>query len=119
MGHFVGKINLSALAGFKIADVRIDNEEKKCILLPIKDNNIIHYGEEWQLWFRAFAYRTPKSRFSHFLMNFIPRSQIKKMSASQLEMFANHSIGGMMRSGYNSDSPAEEFDTDDFIKNNI
>lgn len=120
MSHFVGKIVLNKLIRTRIMEVEMDGMTEKGIFIPFKDNDIIQYGEEWQLWFRAMAYRERKSRFSHFIMKFIPRSQIKKMSSAQIEAFANHSIGGMIKTGkVEKDEQSEVMDTTDFIKNNL
>ena len=101
-------------------EVEMDGMTEKGIFIPFKDNDIIQYGEEWQLWFRAIAYRERKGRFSHFLMKFIPRSQIKKMSSAQIEAFANHSIGAMIKNDkVEKDEPSEVVETTDFIKDNI
>lgn len=123
MSHFIGKIDLLSLIGVKMADVDYDGVTEKCIVIPIKDNGIVMWKGELQLWFRAFAYRRPKNRFSHFIMKFIPKDSIKKLSASQLEVFANHSIGGMIKTDFNGEgSHMNETDTDpeeDFISKNI
>ena len=121
MAHFVGKINLSSLIGVEIAEVERGNDIQKCLLIPIKDNDLVQWGDEWQLWFRAVAYRERRSRFTHFLMKFIPRSQIKKMSAAQLETYANRAIGGMIKSGKDEgeQEQTQEIDTTDYIKNNL
>lgn len=116
---FVGKISLSSLMGIKVADVDMDGMVQKCLLIPIKANDIINYKGEWQLWFRVFAYRHPKSRFSHFIMKFIPQKDIKRLSAAQIEAFANRSIGGMIKTDKVSDTADAEIETEDFIKNNI
>ena len=118
MAHFVGKIDFNSLVGTKIAEVEMDGEITKCVLIPISANGIILWGDELQLWFRAFAYRQPKSRFTHCLMTVIPRQSIRKLSASQLEAFANHSIGGMIKTD-NATQQQEPMDTADFIKENI
>lgn len=123
MGHFVGKLALNKLMNTLVMEIDVDREVKKGIFIPFKDNDIVHWetsdnGEEWQLWFRAFAYRQPKSRFTHFLMKFIPKQAIKKLSASQLEAFANHQIGGMIKT--DNTTPSETtLDTTDFIQQNI
>lgn len=116
MSHFVGKIVLNNLLRTRIMEV----DSEKGIFIPLKDNDIVQWNGEWQLWFRAFAYRERKSRFSHFLMKFIPRSQIKKMSSAQIEAFANHSIGGIIKTDkVDTNEQSEIIDTTDFIKDNI
>lgn len=119
MGHFVGKLDFNSLVGTRIMEIEHDSTVEKGIFVPIAANDIVQWGDEMQLWFRAFAYREPKSRFSHFLMKFIPRSSIKKLSAAQLEAFANHSIGGMIKVDAKTDSEQKEFGTEDFISKNI
>lgn len=100
MAHFIGKIDFNSLVNVQIADVEYDDEIKKCICIPIKDNDITQWKDEWQLWFRAFGYHEPQGRFTHFLMKFIPRSAIVKMSQQQLEKLARHRIGSMVKSTY-------------------
>lgn len=119
MAHFVGKLNLNSLIGVKTADVNIDGLYKKCLVIPIKDNEIIQWNDEMQLWFRAVAYRKPANRFTHFLMKFIPKSAIKRMSANQIEAFANHKIGGLIKTDVKTSQTNEELDTNSFIQNNI
>jgi hypothetical protein len=119
MANFVGKLDFKSLARTKIMEIEYDGIIEKGVFVPIKDNGIVQWENEWQLWFRAVSYREPKSRFSHFIMKFIPRSQIKKMSAAQLESFANHKIGGMIKVGAKSETQKDDIDTDDFIQNNI
>lgn len=102
---YLGKINLNALLGVKIADVDMYGRKVKCLVVPLDDNGIKVWNDELQLWFRAFAYRERKGRFSHFLMKYIPYKDIKRMSASQIEAFANRSIGSMMKT---SGADAEE-----------
>ena len=119
MAHFVGKLDFNSLIGVKIADVEIDGQLKKCIVLPIKDNDIVQWKGELQLWFRAIAYRSFSGRFTHFLMKFIPRSAIRRLSANQLEAFANHKIGGLIRTDVKEGEATEEIDTVSFIQNNI
>lgn len=119
MSHFVGKIVLNALIRTKIMEVEEDGAVEKGIFIPFKDNDIVMWGDEIQLWFRAFGYREPKSRFSHFLMKFIPRNQIKKLSTSQIEAFANHKIGGMIKDKHITKETEEVMETEDFIKSNI
>ena len=113
MPHFVGKIVLNSLLGTKIMEV----ENEKGIFIPLAPNEIILWGNELQLWFRAFAYRERKSRFTHFLMKFVPKNRIKSLSASQIEAFANHSIGAMIKDS--KCEQKEDFDTSDYIKDNI
>lgn len=122
MAHFVGKINLSSLLGTRIMEIDRGAFVEKGIFIPIKENDIVQWGDEWQLWFRAVAYRERKSRFTHFFMRFIPRSQIKKMSATQLDAYANNAIGGMIKTGKDNEGQANEqpeIDTVDYIKNNL
>ena len=119
MSHFVGKIDLNSLSGTRIMEIEHDGSVEKGLFIPIVQNGIVQWHDEFQLWFRAFAYRSPKSRFSHFIMKFVPRSSIKKMSAAQIEMFANHSIGGMIKSDSNNVSQHTEMDTEGFISENI
>lgn len=108
---YLGKINLNALLGVKIADVDMYGRKVKCLVVPLEDNGIQIWNDELQLWFRAFAYREKRGKFSHFLMKYIPMKDIKRMSAKQIETFANNSIGAMMK----SDAKTE----DDGIKENI
>ena len=115
---YLGKINLSALIGVKIADIDEYGRKVKAVVIPIEDNGIKVWNDELQLWFRAFAYREKKGKFSHFLMKYIPIKDIKKMSAKQIETFANHSIGAMMRSDTKNDGD-ETQEKEDFIKENI
>lgn len=111
MSHYLGKIVLSDLIDVSIADVEMYGRTVKCLVVPMQENGIQDYHGELQLWFRAFKYREPKGRFSHFLMKYIPMKDIKKLSAKQIETFANHSIGAMMK----SDAKNE----DDGIKENM
>lgn len=111
MAHFLCKLNFNALIGVKIADVDMYGRTVKCVVLPMADNDIKDWNGELQLWFRAFAYREKRGKFSHFLMKYIPMKDIKRMSAKQIETFANHSIGAMMK----SDAKSE----DDGIKENM
>lgn len=108
---YLGKINLNALLGVKIADVDMYGRKVKCLVVPLDDNGIKAWNDELQLWFRAFAYREKRGKFSHFLMKYIPIKDIKRMSAKQIETFANHSIGAMMK----SDAKTE----DNEIKDNL
>ena len=119
MASFVGKIDLNSLLGVKIADAEIDGQFKKCVLIPLKDNDVVQWNDELQLWFRAIAYRQPSGRFTHFIMKFIPKSAIKRMSANQIEAFANHKIGGLIKTDMKESVPAEEVDTNSFIQNNL
>ena len=100
-------------------EVEMDGFVEKGIFIPFRDNDIVMWKDEIQLWFRAFGYREPKSRFTHFLMKFIPRSAIKRMSAAQIEAFANHKIGGMIKDKHVTKETEEVVDTADFIKDNI
>lgn len=118
MGHYVGKIDFNSLIGTRIMEIEHDGTVEKGVFVPISENGIVRWKGELQLWFRAFAYREPKSRFTHFIMKFVPRSSIKKMSAAQLEKFANTHIGGMMKSDRDRGG-AEEIGTDEFISENI
>ena len=96
---YLGKINMNALLGVQLADVEMYGRKVKCAIVPLEENDIKAWNDELQLWFRAFKYREPKGRFSHFIMKYIPQKDIKKLSAKQIEAFANHSIGAMMRTG--------------------
>ena len=104
---YLGKINLNALIGVKIADVDMYGRKVKCAVVPLEDNGIKAWGDELQLWFRAFAYREKRGKFSHFLMKYIPMKDIKKLSAKQIETFANNSIGAMMKIGAKEDNENE------------
>ena len=104
---FLGKINLNALIGVKIADIDEYGRKVKAVVIPMDDNGIKAWGDELQLWFRAFAYRENKGRFTHFLMRFVPIKDIKKLSAKQIETFANNSIGAMMKTGAKEDNENE------------
>lgn len=123
MGHFIGKINFANFVDMRVADVEYDNGEvKKCVVLPIADNGIQPWKGEWQYWFRAYGYREPKGRFTHFLMKFVPIQHIKRMSQAQIEAFANHHIGGMFRTSYAEEVANEqpqEKTTEDFIAENL
>ena len=121
MAHFIGKLNLASLINVRTADVEIDGEEQRCLVIPIKSNDIVQWKNEWQIWFRAFAYREPKTRFTHFLMKFVPLKNIRKMSSAQMEAFANHQIGGMIKCNFGDDekSVAKEQTSEDFIKENL
>ena len=118
MSHYLGKIVLSDLLDVSVADVEMYGRTVKCVVLPMKENDIVQYNGELQLWFRAFKYREPKGRFSHFLMKYIPMKDIKRMSASQIEKFANNSIGAMMRTDTKV-TISEEEEKSDFIKDNL
>ena len=115
---YLGKINLNALIGVKIADVDMYGRKVKCVVVPMEDNGIKAWGDELQLWFRIFKYREPKGRFSHFIMKYIPQKDIKKLSAKQIEAFANHSIGAMMKSDAKSEEN-EIQEKNDFINENL
>ena len=104
---YLGKINLNALIGVKIADIDEYGRKVKAVVIPMEDNGIKAWGDELQLWFRAFAYREKRGKFSHFLMKYIPMKDIKKLSAKQIETFANNSIGAMMRTGAKEDNENE------------
>lgn len=95
------------MIGVKIADVDMYGRKVKCLVVPMDDNGIKVWNDEFQLWFRAFAYREKKGRFSHFLMKYIPYKDIKRMSASQIEAFANHSIGAMMKTSKDNEDAAD------------
>lgn len=118
MAHYIGKIDLNSMIGTAIADVEMDGRIVKCVVLPMKDNDIVEYKGELQLWFRAFKYREPRGKFSHFLMKYIPIKDIKRMSAKQIEAFANHSIGAMMRTDTKV-MISEEEEKIDYIKDNL
>jgi hypothetical protein len=107
MSHFIGKINLSSLLNVSIADVEQCGRTVKCLVIPIQDNGIQIWNDELQLWFRAFAYREKRGKFSHFLMKYIPMKDIKKLSAKQIETFANSSIGAMMKTGAKEENENE------------
>lgn len=114
----IGKINLNALLGVQLADVEMYGRKVKCAIVPLEENDIKAWNDELQLWFRIFKYREPKGRFSHFIMKYIPQKDIKKLSAKQIEAFANHSIGAMMK----SDAKTEENEIQekkDFINENL
>lgn len=119
MAHFVGKLDFNSLIGVKVADVEVDGHVKKCLVVPIQDNDITQWNDELQLWFRAIAYREAKGRFTHFLMKFIPRNSIRRLSASQLEAFAAHKIGGLIKTNVKSDEIPAEVGTVSFIQDNI
>ena len=107
MAHYLGKIDFNKLIGVKIADVDMYGRKVKCAVVPLEDNGIQIWNDEIQLWFRAFAYREKRGKFSHFLMKYIPIKDIKKLSAKQIETFANNSIGAMMRTGAKEDNENE------------
>ena len=119
MANFVGKITFNHFVGLQVADIELDGQEKKCLLIPIQDNGITNYNGEWQYWFRAFKYREQKGRFSHFIMKFVPRSMIKKLSATQLEAYANHKIGGLITTNTTDCNANEDLDTNSYIKANL
>lgn len=118
MAHYLGKIVLSDLIDVSIADVEMYGRTVKCLVVPMQENGITEYHGELQLWFRAFKYREPKGRFSHFLMKYIPMKDIKRMSASQIEKFANNSIGAMMKTDTKA-TISEEEEKKDYIKENL
>ena len=118
MSHYLGKISLSSLIDVSIADVEMYGRTVKCVVVPIQENGIQNWNGELQLWFRAFKYREPRGRFSHFLMKYIPLKDIKRMSASQIEKFANNSIGAMMRTDTKV-TISEEDEKSDYIKENL
>ena len=118
MSHYIGKIDLSSLIDVSIADVEMYGRTVKAVVIPMKDNDIVQYNGELQLWFRAFKYREPRGRFSHFLMKYIPMKDIKRMSASQIEKFANNSIGAMMKTDTKVNVTEEE-EKGDYIKENL
>jgi hypothetical protein len=107
MAHYLGKIDFNKLIGVKIADVDMYGRKVKCMVVPLEDNGIQIWNDELQLWFRAFAYREKRGKFSHFLMKHIPMKDIKKLSAKQIETFANNSIGAMMKTGAKEDNENE------------
>ena len=107
MAHYLGKIDFNKLIGVKIADVDMYGRKVKCAVVPLEDNGIKAWGDELQLWFRAFKFRENKGRFTHFLMRFVPIKDIKKLSAKQIETFSNNSIGAMMRTGAKEDNENE------------
>lgn len=107
MAHYLGKLDFNKLIGVKIADVDMYGRKVKCAVVPLEDNGIKVWGNELQLWFRAFKFRESKGRFTHFLMRFVPIKDIKKLSAKQIETFANNSIGAMMRTGAKEDNENE------------
>ena len=118
MAHYLGKLDFNKLIGVKIADVDMYGRKVKCLVVPLEDNGIQIWNDELQLWFRAFKYREPRGRFSHFLMKYIPIKDIKRMSASQIEKFANNSIGAMMKTDTKS-IVSEDEEKNDFIKDNL
>lgn len=115
---YLGKINLNALIGVKIADIDEYGRKVKAVVIPMEDNGIKVWNDELQLWFRAFAYREKRGKFSHFLMKYIPMKDIKKLSAKQIEAFANHSIGAMMKSDAKTEDD-EIQEKKDFINENL
>lgn len=115
----IGKINLNKLIGIKIADIETDVGVEKCAIIPLKANDVVFWKDELQLWFRIIGYRSPRGRFTHFLMKFIPRSQIKKLSAAQMEAFANHAIGAVMKMRNVTGDEEQEEETPDFIQKNL
>ena len=119
MANFIGKIDFNKLIGVKIADIEIDGRTQKYVMVPMTDNDIVQWNDELQLWFRAMAYREPVGRFTHFIMKFIPRKSIQKLSAAQLEAFAAHKIGGMIKSDYKPKDSDIKIETNTFISDNI
>ena len=107
MAHYLGKIDFNKLIGVKIADIDEYGRKVKALVIPMEDNGIQIWNDELQLWFRAFAYREKRGKFSHFLMKYIPMKDIKKLSAKQIETFANNSIGAMMKTGTKEDNENE------------
>jgi hypothetical protein len=107
MAHYLGKLDFNKLIGVKIADVDMYGRKVKCLVVPMDDNGIQNWNGEIQLWFRAFAYREKRGKFSHFLMRYIPMKDIKKLSAKQIETFANNSIGAMMKTGAKEENENE------------
>lgn len=118
MGHYLGKLVLNNLIDVSIADVEQYGKTVKCVIIPIQENGIQNWNGEMQLWFRAFKYRNPIGKFSHFLMKYIPIKDIKRMSAKQIEAFANHSIGAMMKTDA-KENYTEQQEKSDFIKDNL
>jgi len=116
---FVGKFVLNSLIRTAVMEVERDGMVEKGIFIPFKDNDIVQWKDEIQLWFRAVAYRERKSWFSHFLMKSIPTSQIKRMSAAQIEAFANRSLGGMSKVDSKSEIEIQNINQEDFISQNI
>jgi len=116
---FVGKFVLNSLIRTAVMEIERDGMVEKGIFIPFKDNDIVQWKDEIQLWFRAVAYRERKSWFSHFLMKSIPTSQIKRMSASQIEAFANRSLGGMSKVDSKSEIEIQNINQEDFISQNI
>ena len=104
---FLGKLDFSKMIGVKIADIDEYGRKVKAVVIPMEDNGIQVWNDELQLWFRAFAYREKRGKFSHFLMRYIPIKDIKKLSAKQIETFANNSIGAMMRTGAKEENENE------------
>ena len=100
---FLGKLDFSKMIGVKIADIDEYGRKVKAVVIPMEDNGIQVWNDELQLWFRAFAYREKRGKFSHFLMKYIPMKDIKKLTAKQIETFANNSIGAMMKSDAKSE----------------
>lgn len=121
MAHYIGKIIFNKFLGFRIADVWNEDEmrDEKCIVIPIQQNGIQKWNNEWQFWFRGMAYRNPQGSFSHFLMKYISTKDIRKMSARQIELFANHNIGVMKKTSNTQNTMNQEDDLDDFINKNI
>ena len=116
---FVGKFVLNSLIRTAVMEVERDGMVEKGIFIPFKDNDIVQWKDELQLWFRAVAYRERKTWFSHFLMKSIPTSQIKRMSAAQIEAFANKSIGGMSKIDSKTEIDVPDINQESFIQQNI
>ena len=116
---FVGKFVLNSLIRTAVMEIERDGMVEKGIFIPFKDNDIVQWKDELQLWFRAVAYRKRKSWFTHFLMKSIPTSQIKRMSAAQIEAFANRSLGGMSKVDSKSEIEIQNINQEDFISQNI
>ena len=114
MAHLTGKFVLNSLVNTRVVEVEYDDEIKRGIFIPFKDNDISYYAEadEWQLWFRAFRYREPKTRFTHFLMKWVPNWKIKQLSQEQIERFATHSLGKMIKSKYEEEPERDKQPTD-------
>lgn len=116
---FVGKFVLNSLIRTAVMEVERDGIVEKGIFIPFQANDIVQWKDELQLWFRAVAYRERKSWFTHFLMKSIPTSQIKRMSAAQIEAFANKSIGGMSKMDSKTEIDIQNINQEDFISNNL
>ena len=53
MSHFVGKIVLNNLIRTKIMEVEEDGFVEKGIFIPFRDNDIVMWKDEIQLWFQT------------------------------------------------------------------